>query len=139
MRRFRRFGLAAFALSPPSPSAALLLRRLFALALGGFLGGRFRGLLAGHREIELGVHDRRLDDREDHRVGVGQEHDALGWREIADAHGIADLQLRDVELDPLGHVGRQALDLDLTEVMLDHAAGVDPDRSRRSRGARRSP
>ena len=51
--------------------------------------------------LDRGFDDRGLDDREDHRVGVGQELDALGWREIADAHRIADPQPRDVELDPL--------------------------------------
>ena len=42
--------------------------------------------------------------------------------------GVTDLQRGDVELDPLGDVGREALHLDLAEVVLHHAAGVHTDR-----------
>ena len=51
----------------------------------------------------------------------------------------AQLDVGDVDLDLVGHVLRQALDLQLAEVVLDDAAFLDADRLARLDAPARSP
>ena len=55
---------------------------------------------------------------------VGEERHALGSRDVAQAQHVAELKGADVGGDLLGHVPRQTLDLDVTQVVLDDAAGL---------------
>ena len=123
--RLRRFGGR-----PRRPRLALL--------LGGLGTRRPRArLLAGQRAGRPPCAARRASRPRCTGVsGSVRNVTPLGRREVADTQHVAELQLADVGPDLLGHVAGQTLDLDLAQVVLDHAAGLDARRPRRSRGSR---
>src|SRR5688500_15525688 len=126
------------ALQPAAPRKDILDRPLAGLAAGlaGLarpgvrtgrclaLGAALRALLAGHAlelaflalgEDGLGLLDaRRHRHRRQHRLlGIVEVRDTLAGREVGETDGRVQLETADVELDPLGDLHRQSLDVDL--------------------------
>src|SRR4029077_1970666 len=60
--------------------------------------------------------------------GVREDRDALGYHDVADVDHVADVEVRDIDLDVLGNVLRQRLDVEVAQMVLDHAALLDADR-----------
>ena len=78
---------------------------------GSDLGGRFR--LLGTRRM----------DRHDHRIalGNGRNRDTLGQRQVGQMLGLVHVHLREIQLDELGQILRQARDLHIGDAVRDHA------------------
>ena len=64
----------------------------------------------------------RHDHVDEHHVGVAHRLPLRIDRDVAHADALVQHQLADVDLDVLGNVGRQALDLDLAADELEDAA-----------------
>ena len=68
---------------------------------------------------------RRLRHAREHRLGIVEERDPVGNREIARAQVVADRERRDVRLDPVGNLHRQRLDVHLAPDLGQHTAHGD--------------
>src|SRR6266511_3449970 len=102
-----RAGLAGLA------AVRLALGRRRGLALGGNLALGQLALFA-FLDLDLGLLEARRDrQRRDHGVGVVEEGDSGLPREVGDAERVADRHSAHVEVDVLGNLHRQGLDVDL--------------------------
>ena len=100
-------------------------RRALALGLGvgSALGLALDGLLALERLDLLGLLDlRRRSQRGDDGLGVVQEPHAFRHDEVRDPQAVPDGHLGDVELEAVGHLHGQRLDVYLPEYEREHAA-----------------
>src|SRR6202035_1425148 len=104
--------LAGVAETQDEPAQGLAL--LVGLALLDDLGLRLVALeeRLGAGGDRLGL-DPRVRERDDHPVRLLEEDDARRQRQRAGLHVLPDAERRDVELEMLGDVARQAFDLDL--------------------------
>ena len=67
--------------------------------------------------------------RDDHRlVRIVEERDALGRRDVLEAKDVADVHGGDVDVDVLGNLHRESLDLELARDERDDAARLGADR-----------
>src|SRR5207248_9801 len=62
----------------------------------------------------------RRDDGDDRLLGIGQDRDVVGEREVADPEALVQSERGDVRLDGGGNVLGERLDVEVPEVMLDH-------------------
>src|SRR5919106_853421 len=118
-----------------------LLRRLALLALFAGLGQSFRLCLGGglgFRLFELGERTGHGDADDHGFVRVVEERHTLRRAYVLEAEDVTDVERRDVDVDVVGHVHRQRLDVELALHERDHASAlcalglsheVDDDRS----------
>src|SRR5262245_18219654 len=97
---------------------------------GRSLRRRGRGSLGGGSPLRRGLghlHGLRLHGRRDHRDDgprrVADDLDALGEPDVGQVDGLVDAERADVDLDELGNLRGQALDLELAQDRLQDAAG----------------
>ena len=89
---------------------------------------RERGERFGLFRRERRALDARCDDGRERLLRVGEDRDAGRRLQVAHAADVADLHVRDVELDLLGKVARQRLDRDEARRDVEDAAELDAGR-----------
>src|SRR5439155_23338713 len=74
------------------------------------------------RHFSLALANLRHDSHDDDLSFRGEDRDPVERPEVGNADDRADVHLGDVDVDALGHVPGQTFDVQLPEMVLEHAA-----------------